>query len=690
MKKITLIFIVFLIVFLQFPLYMQYNVSEIEGYLIENCSYMDIKSAGTINSSDRFYKAVSEYTMNSGATIFSVSYEAQSDSSEKMTLYVSGNKYPDFFNQINISNDEIKQIQNDDAINKPLFNPNKSCDICNFKALKDKSLSRTYYVYPAEKGNEFKIFLEDNYDVVFFTSDELLYINSKYMEQIPGAAIMFIALMVFWAFWIVNEYQLNAVKKLQGFSDFNCGYKLYCDFVTINLIAIIIVQVIQLIICGLYNNLTNYQSLFYDSIENSAKIFVAATIAGLIVLLLFYNSNVNYALKGKRPTNLLLSISAILKIITIIFLCASVFTISDNIANTSITLKQTERFNEISNYRSPEFRLTSGSGEYIEQFENNASEFYKRINGVLISDRNLQKARLSIGEEDNIEDNTIYINNEYLRLNPIYDSSDNVVIIDEKDISSNEIIVLVPEKYRNCEEEIYTKFVEWYKFARYVTNSSENNLNVIVEILFVKEEQTYFAYNTELEQIEHNYITDPFAVIVTNDNMDDSYYANFLLNSEMLLIDNLEQTADEIFLTAKESGIFNDLSNLPTIGSKVDNIMQHSKNKTIMYSVILIVSIFIVCLISSYIIKCYVYQNRKLFFVKKMSGYSFWSIYGKFISLVLIVQIILFIAIKFFMNISFSHILIVLLLFNSFDFGLMTIISLRYYSKISKDVLKGE
>ena len=151
---------------------------------------------------------------------------------------------------------------------------------------------------------------------------------------------MFLALMVFWAFWIVNEYQLNAVKKLQGFSDFNCGFKLYRDFAMINLVAIIISQILQLIICGLYNNLTNYQNLFFDSIENSVKIFIATTAAGLVLLLLLYNSNVNYALKGKKPSNLLLSISAILKIITIIFLCTSVFTISDNIANTSITLKQ--------------------------------------------------------------------------------------------------------------------------------------------------------------------------------------------------------------------------------------------------------------------------------------------------------------------------------------------------------------
>ena len=263
-------------------------------------------------------------------------------------------------------------------------------------------------------------------------------------------------------------------------------------------------------------------------------------------------------------------------------------------------------------------------------------------------------------------------------------------MLNENDIGSNEIIVLVPEKYRNNEKEVYTSFYEWYKFARYVTDSSKSNQDVIVKLLFVKDEQTYFAYNTELEQIEYNYITDPFAVIVTKDNMDNSYYANFLLNSEMLLADNLNQTVDDVFLIAKETGIINDLSNLPTVTSKVDNIMQHSKNKIIIYFAILIVSIFIVCLISTYIIKSYAYQNRKLFFVKKMNGYSFLSIYGKFISLVLTTQIILFIIIKFFMNISFSHMLIISLLFNSMDFGLMTIISLKYHSKISKDVLKGE
>ena len=690
MKRITLIFLLILIFSLQFPLYMQYGVSEIEGYLIENCSYTDIKTAGIINDASSFYNAVSEYTKNYESTIFSISYELQSDSSERMTLYVSGKNYPDFFKQMDITDDDIKEIENNGVVNLRLFNPKKFCDICSFKSINDKSLSRTYYIYPTEKENDFKSFMEDNYDVVFFTSDELLYINSSYMEQIPEAALMLLALMVFWAFWIVNEYQLNAVKKLQGFSDFSCGRKLYRDFVIIILLAVIISQTLQLIVCAMYNRLANYRNLFFDSIENSVKIFVVTITAGFVLLLLFYNSNINYALKGKRPYKLLVAISAILKIITIVFLCTSVFAISNNIANTNITLKQTEKFKEISNYRSPEFRLTSGSGEYLSQFERSASEFYERIDSILISDRKILQSRYSFDQSDYIDDNTIYINDEYLKLNPVVDCYGSTVKIDEYDLKSNETLILVPEKYRNNEDEIYTRFFEWYQFSRYVTANSKEVQNVNIRILFVKDGQTYFAYNTELEQIQYNYICDPFAVIVTKENMDDSNYADFLLNSEVLFADNSEQTISNIFLIAKETGVLNDLSNLPTVISKVDNIMQHSKNKTVVYFATLFVSVLIVCIISIYIIKCYTYQNRKLFFVKKMNGYCFWSVYGRFIGLILLLQIVLFLIIKFILHVPVQQFLMIMVLFNLYDSVLMVTFSLKYQEKISKDVLKGE
>lgn len=697
MKKIIFLFILAFFLFVQSPLYIQYNVSELEGLFNENSSYMDIKSTGNIENVKEFSKAVSEFCSQEDAFVATLSYTMQPDREEITELFVAGNNVPDFLKRKGLTDNVISKTHNSNDITDiklPLFNPSKMCVVQNFDELKDKSLSRTYYVSPAEKGISFQRHLTENYDVDFFTSDELLYIHTGYMDQIPGVALMMAALLVFFAFWIITQYQLNAVKKLYGYSDRKNMLSMFGQFAFLGLCAIVVSLVLQFAFCSIYNKWESYWNILIDSIRICAPVFAVLLVLGLVFLFLFYSSDVKYALKGRRPYKVLNSCAVILKVITIVFLCSSIVNIGSGMKQTNDILKQDESFQKVSNCRFTAIRLTSGSSDYMSQFETAGSSFYKALDGILMSDHRMSSYRFGSQNPDDVMSNTVFINYDYLKVNPIYDFSGVPINIEEKSIKPNEAIVLVPEKYKNQENEIYKSFYDWYHSARYVTIPTTElpleERKVSIKLIFVKDNQSYFAFNTDEIELRYNYIEDPFAVIVTKNNMDNSYYSNYICNSEYLLFENDDQPLDKITNFASSTGVSEDLVNVPTVNSAIDNLMQQCKNQIAFSIMFLLLTILIVIIISIYIVKNFIDEHKKLFFTKKMLGYSMFSIYGKFIILITISQLAVFFILKTALNIPWDLWGITSGSFLIVDFIIMWITALKYQKTLTKGVLKGE
>lgn len=693
MKRILFIFTLALVLFIQSPLFLQYNESELEGFFNDNCSYMDIKSTGDIGSVKEFSKAVKDFSEKENAFVSTLGYDTQTKNKKETThLYISGSNVPSFFNRYGITSEAVNNT--DENINVSLFNPNKTCVVNSFEELENKSLSRTYYVYPEQAGSKFKQYMTENYNVDFFTSDELIYIHSDYIEQLPGIALMIVALLVFFSFWVVSQYQANAVKKLLGYSDINILKKLFINYILSNLLVLVTFFVLQFFVCGIYNKWSGYKNLLFDSIRLTIPLFIILIIVETIFMFLFYNAEIKYALKGRRPFTLLNSFAAILKCITIFFLCSSIITIGTGINQTSSILKQQDDFEKISNCHFTEFRLTSGESEYLNEFEKNSSAFYLSLDGILMDNRDISMNRDYDQATDDITLETVFINSDYLEINPILDESGQKIQIDENEIKDNELIVLVPEKFKNQKEELYKSFEEWYQFARYVTVPTteipETERNVTVKLVFVQDNQTYFAFDTDVIELEYNYISDPFAAIVTKNNMDKSYYSNYVCNSKFYIYENEEQTLETILETADKTNIITDMVNVPTVHSAIDNTMKQCRTEIVMSITFLLLIIFIVELISTYIIKNYMEQNRKTIFVKKMLGYSVFNTFGKIILVVTLIQTVLFLVLKFVLPMPWNSIIPISICFLLIDFIVMLITSLAYQKNLTKNVLKGE
>lgn len=132
-----------------------------------------------------------------------------------------------------------------------------------------------------------------------------------------------------------------------------------------------------------------------------------------------------------------------------------------------------------------------------------------------------------------------YINNNYLKKNPIYDLNSNAVNVPNNEIG---ITVLLPQKYSEYYDEIQQYYSEWYRWSynideivhqEYLTGdeiSVEDYEYLPVNLIIVKDNQKYFTYSIDVGD-ENNNIEDPIAIIVNGNNMGGDLFLAAITNN---------------------------------------------------------------------------------------------------------------------------------------------------------------
>lgn len=123
-------------------------------------------------------------------------------------------------------------------------------------------------------------------------------------------------------------------------------------------------------------------------------------------------------------------------------------------------------------------------------------------------------------------DITIDVN--YLQRNPIIFSSPH----DEEKINSNQnsLYVLIPEKYKDYESLIKTYYLEdlTFRISEDPPNQTVDIEKIIIEPIYVKNNQQYFTFNSFYSDNTNHLITDPIAVVVNPDLMNGLFWGNIL------------------------------------------------------------------------------------------------------------------------------------------------------------------
>lgn len=700
MKKSLFVFLFLFLMILQIPVFQTFQGNEIESQIYKQCASVELKDMGVCQDAEEFKAAVAAYAKAQGVSILTITYPYSGGSAaSSVELYCAGSVLPPALTSRGVTDKKAQALQSSGvslsskAGDFSSFSTKRAYTLLPFSSLQGASLAREYFVYPKNQAVPFQSFLEERYDVAFFSAEERIVLEESSLTNLAILAVLSAAFLVFFAFWVVSASRTNAVKRLLGYSNARCFWRMAAEFFALFFSALGVAFVFDLIFLGVFNR---WQGLF-PFLSSVAALLLPVCLflllASLLFLLLFYSGDVRYALKGKKPFLQLNLCAGVLKTIVILFVCFATVTLYYSIQHSSKILEQKERFEQIASYRIPRLLTLSMDSNYSKQFDDNCKALYQKTEGVLINPEDY-----SFGEDSKALSGygkyTVYINNNYLKKNPIYDTQGKQVNIDEASLKHNETVVLVPEQYRGEAAKIQAYYDKWYLFSRYANEGGAEkdplNRTITVRLLFVKSNQTYFAFDTELSDYEENFIHDPFAVLVTKENMGSDHYTFHITNGHYMAEVSRRQSADDIYKSVRLSSLEQELVELPTVYSCVDAQIEKYTASIAQASLILALSILITAVITVYLTRNFMAEHKKTILVKKMLGYAPGRVYSPLLLFFLLFDLSLFSLAALLLRLPTGLWLLLLAGFTLLDLALELGTAAHYQTKLVLDTLKGD
>ena len=198
--------------------------------------------------------------------------------------------------------------------------------------------------------------------------------------------------------------------------------------------------------------------------------------------------DISKMLKNKKPMKLIQFLNYTSKFIFSIFVLIMVLNAINNYNALKLQNSNTDKWNTTKNYAIYEYQadyqgtdrivleheLGIKSRKLFELAEKKGAMLIKPSDGIQYKDM-INKSR---GENEstkvevyNVDNgNVLQVNKEYLKINPVFDSENNMVKVED----TEKLLILVPIQYKNMENEILTYYKKWYDFKKYVDTDIYN------------------------------------------------------------------------------------------------------------------------------------------------------------------------------------------------------------------------
>lgn len=237
----------------------------------------------------------------------------------------------------------------------------------------------------------------------------------------------------------------------------------------------------------------------------------------------------------------------------------------------------------------------------------------------------------------------IDINLNYLDVNPI-ESVGNLSIPEQFDYDTNTINLLVPIKFKKYDKEIIKSYRDYFYFAKVEVDNMYNEKiglkmndtsldELSVNIIYVKDNQSYFTFNTNTGD-EKNQIIDPI-VIVYNGSFDTSFVSSGVTNS-LYFSDTSGGRAYESIAKILEETNVPEISFVESIYGRANSEIINLENKLFIQLFSIFASIVALVTFVYIMIWSYHKMNAQKIVLKMSFGYSICNISKNIIKATLI------------------------------------------------------
>ena len=378
----------------------------------------------------------------------------------------------------------------------------------------------------------------------------------------------------------------------------------------------------------------------------------------MVISLNIDNIKIKNMLNNKKPITLIQSLNYITKVTFSIVLVAIMVNLISNYNNLISQNKNLEKWKSTNEY--VYFNMTDkyrDSEELIWNYNQSLRcrelfKYYNNKGGLLVSPSNYFSYNNFYGKEslntrkeyDPIDGIALEVNAEYLRQNPIRDTNGNIISIEDE--YGDYLIILVPEKYKEDEENLLQLYKEIYQFRRFVNEDIYNEYmniekvdhpEIKIKIIYTENGQESFLYNPLLEEENQNSIIDSVHIVINSENIGGDSYTKYVSSNEFFAkIDgSVEGDAySKVYEVIKELDMEKDILSAYTLYSNVDSYIIKVENEIKEYIISVIITLFLEILLTIYMIINYIQRNKYINAIRKINGYSYIKRHNKLILLI--------------------------------------------------------
>lgn len=580
-------------------------------------------------------------------------------------------------------------------------------------------------------GNEFYIIGAEKEIVNAFIKEFSIYgnisllhekVSSLELMNIPLLMVVIFSFVLFFIgmfYFLVSNRKALLLEQLWGYSESLILFSVPKRFLRfcITLQCLILFGYIIFIICFKQTYfLLDYIMMFTLTNIVTIIILLLFTLFGTWLIQKFNDSSLN--VKGKLPFERIQLMSAILKALIAIILFSLISFSLSNYYQLSKKVDSFRYWNETKDV----FKVQVGNLdddidsnlEKDRELNDRLFTFYKEIesnnNAFLMESENFNVMNYDVkgnpiysytlnafGEEEiySPHGRKVTINKNYLNVNAIKSSNGipiEIQVKDDKDILN----ILVPEQFRDRENQIVESYKEWFYFQKVEVDNIYNEelgfpLNkkkiddLKINIIYTKPGQDYFTFDSFTGNSQ-NKIRDPIAVIY-NESVDTSNIGAYTTTS-LFYLDTSQGRAYENILPSITKAKVPEIKNAISVYSEANEEIVKQQWLLFQQVVGLILTIIFSAILFLSFIWAYYSANVYQLSLRYVFGYSYWKRNKKIILFTVISNILSGLLVYFVFSVTLVLVIIGCVLI--IELVVINIIGNNLNQKNMKKVLKGD
>lgn len=654
-----------------------YGLSAFKELSVENLLYNN-KSALALNFGDRpkDYEFFLAHLLEESIDIYRIIYI----NDNKITIYTSDLT---FNGRISINNGRLPNDNTNEFISNFNTNeenqvgliqnayPNTEITICNLNSSRNFPMDGIYYVSTTD-FEVLETILSELNDTIY--NVELLYINNKTIfEQIflsvysirfiLASVLIFLCVLVLLIQYSISQLKPSAILLIHGYSKNKLR-----KIITLNTLnPLLKSSFIAYLLSIVYSALSiNYRVVFllelslYIISMCLMFIFLYTAIINIFISLYLKILTTNNILKGKKPYYIVQAFNHMLKIIFIVFIF---LTVDSSLASFK---KLKYKLEALHNWEKAE-NIYKTVISYVGQYDNLAIDLELANNLVLLHDQLANSNNAFIINSNKIyyldsrvntyfsssdmpppeispHGYSIEISPNYLNINPII-TIDNESAQDYIKYDDNICNILVPEYLQPCEKDIFDEYLEYFYFNKVSVDNIYNrelgiDINTTpikdldINIIYVKNNQMYFSFDSRVRLEHNNMIKDPIAVIYIG-SIHPSFLSSNFTHSYYFYTDAID-AYNEILPHLLEYDLAQVIQRLVSVYDENGETIA-KLHKSYIQSIIFALFLVIANIAITYsLIVNYFEKNKFKLFIKSLFGYSIIKRNIFFISILII------------------------------------------------------